>query len=134
MKTFNDFLREADNLDIKINVEGKNYLVEQLAENLALVVKKRRTKPVRITTINGYINKEIFSRKGYIYETYLQVTLSNKDVIAGKYNTETHNIYVTINEEDVYDLNDKTFDNEVLVDKMVEKYKLHLITNKFTVK
>jgi len=133
MKTFNDFLREADDLDIKINVEGKNYLIEQLAENLALVVKKRKIKPLRITTITGYINKEFFSHKGYIYETYLQVTLSNKDVITGQYNTKTNNIYVKINEEDVYDLIDKTFDNEVLVDKMVEKYKIHLRSNKFSI-
>lgn len=133
MKTFDNFLRESDDIDIKINVEGKNYLVEMLAENLALIVKKKRTKPLRITTINGYINKEFFSHKGYSYETYLQVTLSNKDVIAGKYNTQTKNIYVQINEEDVYDLNNKTFDNEVLVDKMVEKYKKHLRNNKFTI-
>jgi len=134
MKKYNEFIRESDNLDVKINVEGKNYLVEQLIENLSLVVKKRKTKPIRITTITGYINKEIFSvKEGYDYETFFQVTLSNKDIISGKYFSKSNNLWVKINEELVYNLDDKTFDNEVLIDKMAGQYKRHLKSIKFKI-
>jgi hypothetical protein len=130
---YSEFLIESNDLDIKINVQDKNYLIDMLIENLALIVKKRKTKSLRITTISGYINKEKFSTSGYSYETKLVITLSNKDVIEGEYSTSTNNINVKINENVVYDLNDRTFDNEVLIDKIVEYYKRHLKTNKYKI-
>jgi DNA-directed RNA polymerase subunit RPC12/RpoP len=34
----------SENVDIKINVENKNYLIDNLIEKLSLIVKKRKTK------------------------------------------------------------------------------------------
>lgn len=119
--------------DIKINVEGKNYLVYRLIDNLTLVVKKRKAKSLRIKGINGYVNKETFTRRGKFYETHFELTLTNKDVIVGDYNSKINNICVKVNNEIIYDIDNKTFDNEVLLDKIVGEYMKYLKNNKYKI-
>jgi replication factor C small subunit len=42
-----------------MNVEGNNFLINQLIDNMSLIVQKRSSKSLRIKSIYGYINKEI---------------------------------------------------------------------------
>ena len=133
MIKYNQFINESDSSDIKINVEGKNYLVDRLIDNLTLVVKKRKAKSLRIKGINGYVNKETFTRKGKFYETHFELTLTNKDVIIGDYNSRINNICVKVNDEIIYDIDNRTFDNEVLLDKIVGEYMKYLKNNKYKV-
>jgi hypothetical protein len=119
--------------DIKINVVGKNYIVDRLINNLSLIVKKRKMKSIRIKSISGYINKEIFNRKGYFYETKLDISLTNKDAIFGEYKSVNNEILIKVNEEIIYNLNHKSFDNEILVDKIVGEYIKYLKINKYNI-
>lgn len=129
----NDFDKVYD--DIKINVYNKNQLVDNLIHNFSLMIKKRKLKSVRIKSIDGYINKEsFFKKRGYVYETYFLLTLTNKDVVIGKYNSLNNNIIIKINDNVVYDIDFKTFDNEVLIDKMVSEYIKFLKKNNYLIK
>lgn len=120
--------------DIKIKVENKNYLVDDLIEKLSLVVKKRKIKSFRIKSIEGYINKSLFTKRGYVYETKLTVVLNNKDVLVGEYFSKNNNIVIKVNDEIIYDLDYKTFDNDVLVEKMISEYLKYLKEKKYLIK
>lgn len=119
--------------DIKIKVEGKNSLVQTLIDNLSLVVKKRKLKSVRIKSITGYINRQTFTHHGNFYDTYLEVTLTNKDVIVGEYKSSSNSVLVRVNDDIVYDMDNRSFDNEVLIDKMVSEYIKYLKDKRFTI-
>jgi hypothetical protein len=120
--------------DIKINVDNKNYLVDNLISRFSLVVKKRKMKSLSIKSISGYINKETFTKNGYTYDTLFQTTLTNKDIIIGEYNSKLNNIKIKINDNIIYDIDNIMFDNEALVEKMVNEYMKYLKGNKFTIK
>lgn len=120
--------------DIKIDVEGRNELIDRLIDNLSIVVSKRSVKNIKIKSIKGYINKGTFlSRGGYQYDTYLTITFNNKDVVVGEYKSSSHSILIKVNDEIVYDLYHTTFDNEVLVDKIISEYVKYLKNMKFTI-
>lgn len=134
IKRFNQYIKESNEpKDIDIKVEGKNSLIDQLIDNLSLVVRKRKIKSLHIKSITGYINKEFFTGKGYLYETQLSVTLNNKNILFGEYKSKSNEILIKVNDEIIYHLNHKTFDNEVLIDKMVNEYIKYLKNNKFKI-
>ena len=117
--------------DIKIVVKGMNKtLVQKLIDNLQIVVKKRKLKSLTIKSISGYIDKDTFIMgSGSFYDTFLEVVLSNKDILVGEYKSSNHSLLVKINDDIVFDLNSKFFDNEVLVDKMINEYVKYLKEN-----
>lgn len=137
IQRYNQYIKEqvdrtsGNTSDIKINVDGKNYLIDRLIENLTIVVKKRKIRNFRIKSINGFINKGTFTSKGYSYETRLEITLTNKDIIIGEY--KSNNITIKINDDIVYDLSYKTFDDEVLIDKIVSEYIKKLKEQKYKI-
>lgn len=133
IKEMNDPL-SGGTTDIKISVEGKNdILINKLIDNLSVVIKKRSMKSLRIKSITGYINKQTFTSRGYYYETYLTITLSNKDVIVGEFKSSSKSILVKINDDITYDMDHKNFDNEFLVDRMISEYVKYLKEKKFTI-
>jgi hypothetical protein len=121
--------------DIKISVQAENKnLLQKLSDDLSLIVKKRKLKNIRIKSIEGYIDKRgVFTHHGVYFETYLDVVLSNKDVIIGEFKSITGNITISVNSEVVYDMNSKIFDSEVLIDKMVNEYVKYLKLSKFAI-
>jgi len=121
--------------DIKIAVKGMNKtLVQKLVDNLQIVVKKRKLKSLRIKSISGYIDKDTFIMgSGNFYDTFLEVVLSNKDILVGEYKSSNHSLLVKINNVIVFDLNSKFFDKELLVDKMINEYVKYLKENKFSI-
>jgi len=140
MITYKQYLREsADALsgktDIKIEVEGKESgLLQKLIDNLSIVVKRNKLRNISIKSIKGYINKKTFLVwNGYVYDSYLEVTLSNKDLIVAEYKSITSNISIKVNNDIVFDLSHKSFDNEVLIDKMLSEYIKYLKNKNFTI-
>jgi hypothetical protein len=139
MLKYMEYIREfsdplSGTTDIKIDVEGRNELIDRLIDNLSIVVSKRSVKNIKIKSIKGYINKGTFlSRGGYQYDTYLTITFNNKDVVVGEYKSSSHSILIKVNDEIVYDLYHTTFDNEVLVDKIISEYVKYLKNMKFTI-
>jgi len=119
--------------DVKVTVKGDHGLSKRLIDNLSLIVQKRTSKSLRIKAINGYFNKEIFAHHDLYMESYLEIDMINKDFIVGEYKSITHSILIKINDEIVYDMISRNFDNEVLIEKIVSEYKKYLTTRRFTI-
>ena len=98
---------------------------------MSIITYKRQTnpKPIRITKINGYFNKKDFKNINLIYRTYLVINMSNGDNIKAElsvYETEK-NINIKINNDLIYDIDNDNFNNNILVDKIINKYKESLL-------
>jgi hypothetical protein len=123
-----------DLTDIAVNVENENKdLIEKIKHELSIITYKRRNSPssIRIMEISGYFNKRDFKNIKLIYNTYLTINLSNRDKIKAKLSIfqdeNLNNINIEINDDLVYDLDNKNFTNEILVEKMINKYKEYLV-------
>ena len=128
------FEQKVDLTDITINIENENTeLINKIKDELSIITykKKNSPKPIRIKQISGYFNKKDFKNIKLIYRTYLVIEMSNNDKIKAKLSVfqeenET-NIFIKINDDLVYDLDNKKFTNEILIDKLIEKYKEFLL-------
>lgn len=130
------FEKNIDLTDITINVENKNNdLIEKIKQELSLITYKRKNspKPIRIKEISGYFDKRDFKNIKLKNRTYIVIGLSNGDKIKGKLsiyqNENENNIKITINDEVVYDLDNKKYTNEFLIEKLIYKYKEFLLKN-----
>ena len=132
---FKKLLEQDANLsDIIVEVENeKEELIDKIKNELSIITYKRakNPKPIRIIKIGGYFNKRDFKNIKLLYRTLLTIDLSNGNKIIGNlsvYQEEIeNNINIKINEELIYDLDNKIFTNDILIDKMVEKYKEYLL-------
>lgn len=131
---FKEILETIDISDIEYNIENENKeLINKIKQELSIVIYKRKNnpKPLRIKNINGYFDKKDFKNINLIYRTLITVNLSNSDKLCGKlsaYKKENeNNITIKINDNIVYDIDNKKFNNEYLIDKLVEKYKEYLL-------
>ena len=133
---FNKLYEKIDLSDIKIDVKNENKeLIDKITQELSIISYKRRNspKPIRLTEINGYFNSTDFKNNNLIYRTYLVINLSNNDNIKSKLsvykNDNENNINIKINDIQIYDIDNKKFDNELLVEKIISKYKDYLLEN-----
>ena len=128
------FERNIDLTDISVNVENENVeLINKIKQEMSIITYKRKNSPksIRIKDITGYFNKKDFVNIKLIYRTYLVINLSNEDKIKAKlsvYRDENeNNINIKINDELIYDLDNKIFNSEMLIDKLINKYKEYLV-------
>ena len=128
------FEKDVDLTDIVVAVENENKeLIEKIKHELSIITYKRKNSPksIRIKDINGYFNKMDFKNIKLIYRTYLVINLSNRDKIKAKlsiFQDENYNnINIKINDELVYDLDNKKFNSQILIDKLIDKYKEFLV-------
>ena len=126
--------KTADLTDIVINIENiKDEFIDKIKQELSIISYKRKNSPksIRIKEISGYFNKKDFKNINLIYRTYLVIDMSNGDKIKTKLSVfkdeNENNIYIKINDDIVYDLDNKKFTNEILIDKLVDKYKEFLL-------
>jgi len=126
--------QKEDLTDIIVNVENeKTEFIDKIKQELSIITYKRQKnpKPIRIVEISGYFNKRDFTNIKLLYNTYLLINLSNSDKLKAKlsvYQDNTkNNIHIQINNEVIYDLDNKNFNNEFLIDKLIEKYKDYLL-------
>jgi seryl-tRNA synthetase len=126
--------KNTDLTDIIIEIQNeKTELVDKIKQELSIITYKRVKNPksIRLKKISGYFNKRDFKNIKLLYKTYLVIDLSNGDKINGKlsiYNDENeNNINIKINNELVYDLDNKSFNNDILIEKIVNKYKEYLL-------
>lgn len=129
---FKDLYENIDLSDIIINIENEiPELIDKIKQELSIITYKKRNSPktIRIKEISGYFNKRDFKNINLIYKTYIIINLSNNDNIKAKlskYDSE-NNINIKINNELVYDLDNEKFTNEILIDKLINKYKEFLL-------
>jgi len=120
--------------DITTNIENeKSELIDKIKQELSIITYKKQNspKPIRIKDISGYFNKKDFKNINLLYRTYLVIDLSNGDKLKGKlsvYKDENNNnINIKINDELIYDLDNKSFKNDDLIEKIIRKYKESLL-------
>jgi len=106
------------NININISDDNKNYLMD----NLSMIIQKRNKSSLRIKSIDGYFDKSEISHK----TTYINILMTNKDVIEGEYSSKNKNIKIHINEKLVYNVDNKDFNNKKLLEKVVSEYKKYL--------
>lgn len=129
---FKELYENIDLSDIIINIENEiPELIDKIKQELSIITYKKRNSPktIRIKEISGYFNKRDFKNINLIYKTYIIINLSNNDNIKAKlskYDSE-NNINIKINNELVYDLDNEKFTNEILIDKLINKYKEFLL-------
>lgn len=129
---FNKLFESLELTDIIINIENnKSEFTDKIRQDLSIISYKRKNspKPIRIKEISGYFNKRDFKNINLIYRTYLVVDMSNGDKIKGKLSVykDEKNISININNTTIYDLDNDNFNNEILVDKIISKYKEQLL-------
>jgi hypothetical protein len=131
---FKIYEQKIDLSEIIENVEDKNTeLIEKIKSELSIITYKRKNshKSIRIKEIGGYFNKRDFKDINLIYKTYLTIDLSNGDKVKAKlsvYKDENeNNINIKINNDIVYNLDNKKFNNEIFIDKLIDKYKESLL-------
>lgn len=128
------FEQNIDLEDVIVNVENeKTEFIDKIKHDLSIITYKKANSPksIRIREITGYFNKRDFKNIKLLYSTYLVVNMSNSDKIIGKlsvYQDENeNNINIRINDKLIYDLDNKSFNNEIFVDKLITKYKESLL-------
>mgnify|MGYP001769095114 CR=1 FL=1 len=134
---FNELFEKKINLtDIEINIENeKKEFIEKIKQELSIISYKRRNspKPIRINKISGYFNKKDFKNINLLYRTYIVIEMSNYDKLKAKlsvYKDEIeNNINIKINDKLIYDMDNKKFNNEYFIDKLIQKYKDFLLKN-----
>jgi hypothetical protein len=133
---FKEINEKYDINDIKVDVENqKEELINKIKHELSIITYKRSKNPksIRIKEISGYFNKKDFKSPKVLYKTYIVITMSNSDKIKAKlsvYKDENeNNIIINLNNNLIYNIDNKKFNNEILIDKLVNKYKEHLLTN-----
>lgn len=125
---------KIDLTEINIDVENEDVeLINKIKKELSIITykKEKNPKPIRIKEITGYFNKRDFKNTNVKYKTSLNINLSNGDKIKAKlsvYDDENeNNISLKINNELIYNIDNKKFNNELFVDKLVDKYKKFLV-------
>jgi len=124
------------NLEIENIIEDNNEeLTKKVIEEFSFIIYKQRKRPknVRVKKLEGYYNKRDFKNYNLIYKTKIIIELSNFDIVEGELsvyeNNNDNNIKIKIDDRVIYNLDNPTFDNKKLVDKMKLLYKKHLEKN-----
>ena len=110
-------------------------LIDKIKQELSIITYKKQNNPksIRIKEISGYFNKRDFKNIKLLYRTYIVIDLSNEDKVQAKLSVfqdeHQNNINIKINDELVYDLDNNKFTNEILIDKLITKYKESLLKN-----
>lgn len=131
---FEKLFEDNSNLDdIITNIQNEeSEHIEKIKQELSIISYKRQSnpKPIRISEISGYFNKRDFKNINLIYRTYLVVSMSNGDKIKAKLSVyeDEKNINIEINNELIYDIDNDIFNNTILIEKIINKYKESLLT------
>ena len=128
------FEQNIDLEDVIVNVENeKKEFTDKIKHDFSIITYKKANSPksIRIREITGYFNKRDFKNIKLLYNTSLVVSMTNGDKIIGKLsvyqNENENNINIKINEKLVYDLDNKEFNNDIFVEKLITKYKESLL-------
>jgi hypothetical protein len=121
--------------DIIVTVDNMNdVLINKLKDELTLLGKKYKTKNIRPVSIKGFINKEDTYLLKY---TELTINMNISDIIKATYTLDVKknsNIKIELNDVVVFDLIHETYNENVLIDKIIFIYKSYLKNNKWKLK
>ncbi len=115
---------ELDLTDIIVNININQELLNKLIDELSFVIYKNKKKKIniRIKSIDGFYNKQEINYK----HTNIIIKMNNNDTLTGYYNEKNNNIKIYINNKLIFDVDYKNFDNNYLINKIVEEYKKYL--------
>jgi hypothetical protein len=125
IKTYNNYILEKFNInDIKVDIENKDEeIVKLIKSKFNIIIKKLKHKNIRLISISGFLHDKAY--KDIKYKLVLK--FNNNDEIIGSLFKD--NVCVKINDEVVYDIDNKDFNIELLIDKIYDNY-IKYIKNK----
>ena len=109
-------------------------IVNILIDNLTFVIKKRKTRSLRVSEISGILNKQDTIHLEY---SIIKIQMSNSDVISGEFIKDVdnnNNMKITINDLLVFDLIHNNYNIHTMVNKIIERYKMYLHKNNWKIK
>jgi len=131
----NTNLDEIEDVNVKIENSEPEFTSKLIDKFTFVVMIRKVIKNLRPKKINGYLKNEEESghkKNGTRMRSTLCVVMNNKDIIIGTYAGE--NVAITINDEIVYDVDRKEFDDNKFVDKLSEEYVKYLKNKGYNIK
>lgn len=136
LKKINNSLAINEKYEMNIDLKDEDEkLRNKIIQNFSFIVHKRQNNPknIRVSNLKGYFKRKDFKNSNLIYKTNIIVELSNHDIVEGLLSVAEEksdtNITIKINDKIVYDLDNSKFDDDILIDKMKDKYETYLKKN-----
>jgi len=136
--------------NIQINIDLPDNLTNYLIDIMSFVVfkgskrdaqKHRNYKSIRIKNLSGYYNNNNLQHKEITNDCLLQIEMTNKDKIEAKYTKRKdldslleNSIYIEINGELQYHLDNEEFNINHLINMTANYYKKYIENKKWKVK
>lgn len=121
----NEKVESNDEISISITNADQNFTTT-LIDKFSLIIMKRSVKSVRPNKISGSLNLDKRST--------ITIIMNNKDLIIGIFSSSSGNVAISVNNEIIYDVDKKGFDDNKLVDKMSEEYIKYLKNKGYKIK
>ncbi len=106
-------------------------IIDKLNDILAFLIyksKKKNSNYINYTQL--YIDNIILNQTKYHIKT--KIKMSNKDIINAEYFKD--NIFIKINNDIIYDIDNDIFTKDIFINKIADKYKKYLIQLNWKIK
>ena len=106
-------------------------IIDKLNDILAFLIyksKKKNSNYINYTQL--YIDNIILNQTEYHIKT--KIKMSNKDIINAEYFKD--NIFIKINNDIIYDIDNDIFTKDIFINKIADKYKKYLIQLNWKIK
>lgn len=148
VRQFRIFEKYGDSLEININLP--NELLNKLLDSMSFIVykgtkrneqKHKNYRSLRVKNISGHFNDNILQNKKIVTECLIEIEMTNKDHIEAKYtikkdfdNIIENSIYVKINDEPIYYMDDENYDINYFIDMISILYKNYIKSQRWKIK
>lgn len=137
-----------NNVQINVNLpeEELNYLIDTMSFVVYKGTKRdqqksKNYKSVRIANVSGSYNGSHLQNKELINDCSLQIEMTNKDKIEANYIRRTdmnkvieNSVYIEINGEPQYHLDNETFNVKMMISMIATYYKKYIENKKWKIK
>lgn len=134
--------------EIQVNINLPENILNNLIETLSIIGfkgtkrnKQKNYKSLRIKSISGYYNQNNLQHKELSNDCFLQIEMTNKDKIEAKYLRKIelekvieNSIYIEINGEPQYHLDNENFNIDQLINMIGIYYKKYIENKKWKIK
>jgi hypothetical protein len=134
----------------EININLPENTLNQLIDLMSLIIykgskrdslKHKNYKSLRIKSISGYYNHNDLKNKEMTNDCLLQIEMTNKDKIEAKYTRKSdlnnlieNSVYIEINGEPQYHLDNENFTIDSLINMVSTYYKKYIENKKWKIK
>ena len=140
--------KEYNNIEVNINLPQD--ILSSITNTLSFIVykgskrdelKHKNFKSLRIKSIGGYYNQNKLNHKEITSDCLFSIEMTNKDKIEAKYSRKSdtdnlleNSIYVEINGEQVYHLDNESYDINSFIQMIGTQYKKYIEKKQWKIK